>query len=318
MNTNDVASLKKLFTVSSLGLRIEDRHFYAVYRTRLLRYDGHEVSERGYGDIVSFTRLFPARDKEDARVVAPRHFDLFNPTFNYLNRDKIEKVEHSICRISECLPPNYDNENFRIFQRVRYCQNHFHKVKIYKNDGLPLPESFLGFDTCSIRRIQSHLNSPSAIAYLYHPWHGACDNYEDWFRCERGTTNYQLLEKKFNNRHGTEEKKFNKTEYTNLDITEQELIRKYKRLMFLDEMQKELSCYDYFPHADLMQGRFQETNEGIVFVPKKYNHLRLAYLGREEKVLEARLKIKDLESEKRRIDSEIESLEKFIDGNKVA
>ena len=59
-------SLEKLFSVSENGFRLEDRHFYAVYKIRLLKYDGREVGERGQGNIVSFTRLYHARDEEFA------------------------------------------------------------------------------------------------------------------------------------------------------------------------------------------------------------------------------------------------------------
>ena len=310
-------SLEKLFSVSDNGFRLEDRHFYAVYKARLLKYDGREVGERGQGNIVSFTRLYPARDEEVAISKAPLYFDVSNPTFRYLDRTKIEEVKYTLVEVKEFVPPTLSEEKFRVFNRQEYSRNHFFmRVRIFPNRGETLPESFLGFEHCLIRRIQRHIWSKHATAYLYHPWHGAGDNYTEWHRCDKGTLNYSMLEREFNKREKDEAKKFAVTEYTDLDDDEQELIRRLKRLQALDYQQYQLCSEDYFLHKDLMQGRFYNEFGDIVFAPDENNYLRHAFLGKEEKVSEARIKIQDLEYQRKTIDREIESLKKFIEENK--
>lgn len=312
-------SLEKLFSESENGFRLENRHFYAVYKTRLLRYDGHDVGERGHGNIVSFTRLFTAKDEEDAKVVARTYFDLSNPTFRHLDRTKIEEVRHTLVEVKEFVPPTLSEEKFRVFNRQKYS-NHRHfmmdRVRISWNRGGPLPESFHGFEHCLIRRIQRHIWSVHASAYLYHPWHGAGDTYTEWHRCDKGTGNYSMLEREFNKRETDEAKKFAVTEYTDLDNDEQELIRRLKRLQALDNKQWELCSEDYFLHKDKMQGRFYNEFGNIVFVPDEDNYLRLAFLGRDEKVSEAKIKIQDLEYQRKTIDREIKRLKKFIEEEK--
>jgi len=310
-------SLEKLFSVSDHGFRLENRHFYAVYKTRLLKYDGREVGERGQGNIVSFTRLYPARDEEFAISKAPLYFDVSNPTFGRLDRTKIEEVKHTLVEVKEFVPPTLSEEKFRVFNRQEYSRNHFFmRVRIFPNRGEPLPESFHGFEHCLIRRIQRHIWSKHATAYLYHPWHGAGDNYTEWHRCDKGTGNYSMLEREFNKRETDEAKKFAVTEYTDLDDDEQELIRRLKRLQVLDNQLCELCSEDYFLHKDLMQGRFYKEFGDIVFSPDENNYLRRAFLGRDEKVSEARIKIQDLEYRRKTIDREIESLKKFIEEEK--
>ena len=310
-------SLEKLFSISENGFRLEDRHFYAVYKTRLLKYDGREVGERGQGNIVSFTRLYPARDEEVAMSKAPLYFDVSNPTFRYLDRTKIEEVKYTLVEVKEFVPPTLSEEKFRVFNRQEYSSNRFFmRVRISYNRGEPLPESFLGFENCLIRRVQRHIWSVHATAYLYHPWHGAGDTYTEWHRCDKGTGNYSMLEREFNKRETDEAKKFAVTEYTDLDDDEQELIRRLKRLQALDNQQYQLCSEDYFLHKDLMQGKFYKEFGNIVFAPDEDNYLRRAFLGRDEKVSEARIKIQDLEYQRKTIDREIESLKKFIEENK--
>jgi len=312
-------SLEKLFSVSDHGFRLENRHFYAVYKTRLLKYDGREVGERGQGNIVSFTRLYPARDEKFAISKAPLYFDVSNPTFRHLDRTKIEEVKHTLVEVKEFVPPTFSEETFRVFNRQKYSNNrHFmmDRVRMSWNRGGPLPESFLGFEHCLIRRIQRHIWSVHATAYLYHPWHGAGDSYTEWHRCDKGTGNYSMLEREFNKRETTEAKKFAVTEYTDLDNDEQELIRRLKRLQALDYQEYQLRDEDYFLHKDLMQGKFYNEFGNIVFVPDENNYLRRAFLGRDEKVSEARIKIQDLEYQRKTIDREIESLKKFIEEEK--
>ena len=307
-------SLEKLFSVSENGFRLEDRHFYAVYKARLLKYDGREVGERGQGNIVSFTRLYPARDEEVAISKAPLYFDVSNPTFMYLDRTKIEEVKYTLVEVKEFVPPTFSAEKFRVFNRKEYSSNRFFmRVRVFLNRGEPLPESFHGFEHCLIRRIQRHIWSVHATAYLYHPWHGAGDTYTEWHRCNKGTGNYSMLEREFNKRETDEAKKFAVTEYTDLDDDEQELIRRLKRLQALDYQQYQLCSEDYFLHKDLKQGRFYNEFGNIVFVPYEDNYLRRAFLGREEKVSEARIKIQDLEYQRKTIDREIASLKKFIE-----
>ena len=312
-------SLEKLFSVSENGFRLEDRHFYAVYKIRLLKYDGREVGERGQGNIVSFTRLYHARDEEFAIRKAPLYFDVSNPTFRSLDRTKIEEVKYTLVEVKEFVPPTLSDEKFRVFNRQKYS-NHRHlmmdRVRISCNRGEPLPESFHGFEHCLIRRIQRHIWSKHATAYLYRPWHGAGNPYMEWHRCDKGTLNYLMLEREFNKRETNEAKKFAVTEYTDLDDDEHELIRRLKRLQALDYKQYELCSDDHFLHKDMMQGRFFNRFGNIVFFPDEYNHLRRTFLGRDEKVSEARIKIQDLECQRKNIDREIESLKKFIEGDK--
>ncbi len=312
-------SLEKLFSVSENGFRLENRHFYAAYKTRLLKYDGREVGERGQGNIVSFTRLYPARDEEFAVSKAPLYFDVSNPTFSRLDRTKIEEVKHTLVEVKEFVPPTFSKETFRVFNRQQYSNHRqfmMDRVRMSYNRGEPLPESFLGFEHCLIRRIQRHIWSVHATAYLYHPWHGAGDSYTEWHRCDKGTGNYSMLEREFNKRETTEAKKFAVTEYTDLDNDEQELIRRLKRLQALDYQEYQLRDEDYFLHKDLMQGKFYKEFGNIVFVPDENNYLRRAFLGRDEKVSEARIKIQDLEYQRKTIDREIESLKKFIEEEK--
>lgn len=308
-------SLEKLFSESENGFRLKNRHFYAVYKTRLLKYDGREVGERGQGNIVSFTRLYPARNEEFSIWKAPLYFDVSNPTFRSLDRTKIEEVKHTLVEVKEFVPPTFSEEKFRVFNRQKYS-NHRHfmmdRVRISCNRGEPLPESFHGFEHCLIRRIQRHIWSVHATAYLYHPWQGAGDTYTEWHRCDKGTGNYSMLEREFNKRETDQAKKFAVTEYTDLDNDEQELIRRLKRLQALDNQQYELCSEDSFLHKDLKQGRFYNEFGNIVFSPDENNYLRKAFLGRDEKVSEARIKIQDLELERKMIEREIKSLERFI------
>lgn len=122
-----------------------------------------------------------------------------------------------------------------------------------------------------------------------------------------------MLEREFNKRETDEAKKFAVTEYTDLDDDEQELIRRLKRLQALDYQQYQLCDEDYFFHKDLMQGKFYSEFGNIIFFPDEDNYLRRTFLGREEKVSEARIKIQDLEYQRKTIDREIESLKKFIE-----
>ena len=308
-------TLEKLFNESEYGFRLENRHFYAIYKTRLLKYDGRDVGERGYGNIVSVTRLFPARSEEFAMSKAPLYFDVSNPTFRKLNRCKIEKVKHTLIEVKEYVPPTFKKENFRSFNKQEYSGNtHFSldRCIIYPNRGEELPESFLGFHNCLIRRIQPSLLSKKATAYLYHPWHGARDSYTDWHRCDKGTGNYQMLEREFNKRETDEAKKFSVTEYTNLNQEEQELIRRLKKLQALDEQFKELCSDDTITYRNLLQGDFFENFGEVIFIPKENSYFRQSYLGREEKVSEAKITIQDLELERKMIEREIKRLERFI------
>ena len=310
-------SLEKLFNVSSHGFRLEDRHFYAVYKTRLLRYDGHDVGERGRGNIVSFTRLFTAKDEEDAKVVARTYFDLSNPTFSTLNRTKVEMAENILLEMKEYVPPTFSKENFRKFNKLEHSSTGYllRYCKVYKQEDDSLPYSFHGFETCSITRSQRHLNSSRAIAYYYHPWHGAGDIYDDWYRYDNTSGHYTRLENEFNKRYNTEAKKFAHTEYTSLNKDEQELIRRLKRLESLDNQFHELIDEETFLRRDLMQGRFFNQYGELVFKPDEFNYLRKAFLGREDKVSEARIKIQELEIERNMIEREIKHLQKFIDGD---
>ena len=311
------ASLEKLFTTSECGFHLEDRHFYAIYKTRLLKYDGRAVSDRGRGNIISVTELFAAKDEDDAKLVAQNHFNVYNPTFRQLNQTKIEEVEHILVELKEYIPPTFSDENFRSFNKQKYSDDrHFlmHRIIIHQNRGEPLPASFLGFQNCLIRRIQPHILSRHATAYLYHPWHGAGDSYTDWHRCAKGTGNYSKLEQEFNIRKTDEAKRFSVTEYTDLDYEEQELIRKLKRLQALDRQQFELCNDDTFLHRDLMQGRFFNEFGDVIFIPDETNCLRLSFLAHEDKVSEAKVKKKQLEYKRASIEKEISSLQKFIEG----
>lgn len=310
-------SLEKLFNVSSHGFRLEDRHFYAVYKTRLLKYDGQDVGERGHGNIVSFTRLFTAKDEEDAKSVATMYFDLSNPTFSTLNRTKVERSENFLLEIKEYVPPTFSKENFRKFNKLEHSPTGYllRYCKVYKQEDDSLPASFHGFEHCSMMRSQRHLNSSSATAYYYHPWHGAGDIYDDWYRYDKTSRHYTRLENEFNKRFNTEAKKFARTEYTSLNKEEQELIRRYKRLESIDNQFHELIDDETFLRRDLMQGRFFNQYGELVFEPDEYNYLRQVFLGREDKVSEARIKIQELEIKRNMIEHEIMRLQKFIDGD---
>ena len=306
-------TLEKLFTESSHGFHLENRHFYAIYKTRLLKYDGRNVGERGFGNIVSFTRLYPARDEELAISKAPLYFDVSNPTFRRLDRTKIEEVKYTLVEVKEFVPPTFSEEKFRVFNREEYSSNCFFKrIRIFLNRGEPLPESFLGFEHCLIRRVQRHIWSKHATAYLYHPWHGAGDNYTDWHRCNKGTYYYSMLEREFNKRQTDEAKKFSVTEYTNLNQEEQELIRRLKKLQALDEQFKELCSDDTITYRNLLQGDFFKKFGEVIFIPNENSLLRQSYLGREEKVSEAKIKIQNLELERMLIERKIKNLERFI------
>lgn len=214
---------------------LSKKYFVAVYRTRLLKYDGQIVPPLNQGNIVSRTCVFEADDEKDAKQRAPALFNVSNYAFDSLNCRKME-VEHELLNVFELTIPNIDEAELKHINKnvngLYFCQRV--KVVTISNDDSEIPKSFHGFYSGSIRRKMPHFDSQHKdISYLYHPWHGAGDGYTDWFEYKYGNPVWKKMEMFFNSRNKNNENRFYSTEYTSLRKNELVKVKKLKQLDWL-------------------------------------------------------------------------------------
>jgi hypothetical protein len=313
---------KEFFSKSEYGFRLEDRHFVAVFKTRLLKYKDYVVPEHNCGNIVSYTGIFAAVDKADAEQKALSHFHCWNPTFSPLKRECM-KVEHTLIEVKEIIPPEPKGD-FRHIHQLIYSPaswwSHLH-IKVHALKELPMPEpvsEFLDTKTFWIRRIQKHLDSKTAEAYLCHPWGGAGDNGADWWHIPKGDRQFEKMAELFVAHHRFFSNQFEHTEYTDLSVSEQELVKNRLKLDSLDKQHAHYSGQDEFAKHDLAQGRYfvQKTYSGeitdILFREDESNWLRHCYIKGNDRKIELRKKLQDLERQRSLLNSEIKNVKKSL------
>ena len=133
------------FTKSDNGFKTEDRHFVAIFKTRLLKYKDYIVSEHGGGNIISFTKVFAALDTADAKQKALLHFHCWNPTFSPLKRECM-KVEHTLIEVQEIIPPEPSGD-FRHIHKFTHSSAPWFtlsSIKIHNPKEEPIPKPFMG------------------------------------------------------------------------------------------------------------------------------------------------------------------------------
>lgn len=310
---------KDFFTKSYNGFKIEDRHFVAVFKTRLLKYKDYVVPEHGWGNIVSHTGIFAAVDKADAEQKALSHFHCWNPTFSPLKRECM-KVEHTLIEVQEIIPPE-PNGDFRHIHQLLYSPIYWWShvpIRVHALEELPMPEPFPDKEFLWIRRIQKHLDSKTADAYLCHPWGGAGDNGADWWRIPKGDRQFKQMAEFFLADHQFFKERFDRTEYTDLSVSEQELVKNRLKLDFIDKQHTHYSGGDDLAQQSLTQGRYfvQKTYFGeitdILFQEDENNRLRYRYIKGNDRKIELRKKLQDLKQQRSLLNSEIECVRKSL------
>lgn len=255
-----IEKFEDLFRVSASGGFTLDKNYYkAIYKTKVLKYRGNPLPESDQGNIISQTVMFDADSDEDAEKTAVEYFGLSNPSFNPLKREFME-VQHELLELIPMKPPEgkpgmYKHVNKMeeglSWKPVNIITHKDHKIKypIY-------PDGFLG--GYRIRRVMPHFKcDKKRVRYLYHPWHGAGDDYTEWHQYGFGHPAWWAMYHNFDRLHPTEVDKFRETEYTNLNSEEQELYKKYVQLCFLDR------CYfEDGPEETYLR------HQGRYFVPK--------------------------------------------------
>lgn len=310
---------KDFFAKSSYGLKLEDRHFVAVFKTRLLKYKDYIVPENGWGNIVSFTRVFAALDKADAERKALSHFHCWNPTFSPLRRECM-KVEHALIEVQEIIPPEPKGDFRHIHKFTHSPMDWFahSSIVVHNPKEEPIPKPFMGEKAFLILRIQKHLDSEIADAYLCHPRGGASDNGIDWWRIENGNWRFGMMAELFVADHRFFSNQFELTEYTSLSVTEQKLVKNKLKLNYLDHQLAYYLGWDEFGQRDLQQGRYFVKKSGkgeiedILFQEDESNWLRHRYIKGEDRKIELRKKLQELELQKNMANSEIKRIEKAL------
>ena len=227
---------------------LSKKYFFAIYRTRLLKYDAQIVQPLNQGNIVSHTCIFKADNKKDAKLRASALFNVDNYAFDFLNRRKMT-VEHELLKVFEVTVPDIDDAELKHINKningLYFCQRV--KVVTVSDDDSKIPKSFLGFETGSIRRKMPHFDSSHKdISYLYHPWHGARDGYTDWFEYKYGNPIYKKMEHFFNSRNRVSEERFYSTEYTSLRKAERLKVKRLKQLDWLSSYDSDFEAnFDY-------------------------------------------------------------------------
>ncbi len=238
-------------------------YFYAIYKTRLMKYDGNVVPAKDRGNIVTRTYAFEAASKEDAKLKAPSMFNTSNYSFNPLVRSKMQ-VEHELLDIAEVSLPDVDASKLGHVNEDKdglfFCQHV--KVVLMPDSDSTVPDSFLGFKQGSIRRKMPHFDSPDEdVSYLYHPWHGAGDGYVDWFEYKHTNLVWKKMDAFFTESHKTDEDRFYSTEYTSLRKPEREKVKKLEQL-------KHLSSYIH-GFGDMFDRIWRDMNDqGHYFICK--------------------------------------------------
>lgn len=293
---------------------LDKRYFKAVYKTNVLEYDGVPVDELNWGNIISYTKMFSAKTPEHAKQISSTLFNLSNSSFYPLKRN-LMKVKHELLEIKEIKIPSFSNKKFKHVNQFVNNDIMCWKMNLQKHttNSPSLPESFLGFNTCSVYRKMPHFNSDKkTVKFLYHPWHGAGDGFRDWYEVSSESSFWNLLEEQFNSKFQTEEEKFSNTEYTNLDSDEQEVYKKIKQLDFLDNQ----NCYDN--DDDIMtrhQGHFCIHYGQLYFIENEnpfYSGIRFHYKSKreeqvrlEEELKDAKRKVESLENKLNLLNSKV-------------
>ena len=310
---------EEFFSKSEHGFRLEDRHFIAVFKTRLLKYKDFVVSESGYGNVVSFTKVFAALDKADAEQKAFSHFHCWNPTFSPLERECME-VEHTLIEVKEIIPPE-PNGDFRHVHKFTHSPANWFShssIVVHNPKEEPIPTPFMGENAFWIRRIQKHLDSRIADAYLCHPRGGSSDTGIDWWRIEKGDRQFGKMAKLFVADHRFLSNQFKHTKYTSLSVTEQKLVKNKLKLDYLEDSLAYYCGWDDLGGRMLLQGRFfvQETYTGeitdVLFREDEYNWLRHTYVEGDDRMIELRKKLQELELQKNMVNSEIKRIKKAL------
>ena len=245
---------------------LSKRYFYATYKTCLMKYDGNAIPPKDRGNIISRTYAFEATNREDAKHKASSMFNIYNLSFNPLDRTKME-VEHELLNMTEVSLPDVDASKLKHINENKdglyFCQ-HVIVVRM-PDDNCTIPDSFLGFEQGSIRRKMPHFDSPNKdVSYLYHPWHGAGDGYTDWFEYRHTNCFWEKMKDFFDTVNKTDEDRFYSTEYTSLRKHEREKVKKLEQL-------KHLSSYIH-GFGDYSELTWRELNsQGHYFIRKYYN-----------------------------------------------
>ena len=312
---SEPTAFDRLFTVSSRGFTLDKKYFHAVYKTRVLKYKGKALHERDWGNIVSITDFFSAEDISDAKVKALSLFNLNNPSFNPLDRKYIQ-AEYELLTVRPITPPSFKDKDFSKIHTVESGSGHYWHVraKVKENCKDRLPESFLGINTCTVRRRMPHFHSEAGeIAYLYHPWHGAGDTDADWFVYQYGSPYWETLNRLFYEQtKGNELTRFEYTEYTDLSEEEQEKVRCFKKLEFLDNSSIEYLDYSgSFRGRDLIQGKYildHQGNNPHFYECGGFNHLRFRYETNRERIVKLEDELSRLEIKVKVVKEELDAL----------
>ena len=91
---------------------LDKKYFYAIYKTKLLKYKGLDIPPKDYGNIIDITYAFEAKDIDDAKKKAPALFNTNNVAFNSLVKSLME-VKHELLEIKEVRIPNIDITKLR-------------------------------------------------------------------------------------------------------------------------------------------------------------------------------------------------------------
>lgn len=320
MRTTSGLQFDNLFKVSRHGLTLDKNYYQAFYKTRVLKYKGRPLEEINWGNIISVTPIFDAANNEEALAKCGRYFNLMNPSFDPLDRKFVE-AEHELLKVEAIKAPTFADADYSRFNTLNDASAGYLRKEsnVKENCDGALPESFLGLANCSIRQRKPHFRSSDRqTVFLYHPWHGAGDTYTDWYAYPYGREAWHTLKGIFEERCQKEKERweFEHTEYTHLGKREQECIRKYKQLNWLD---KRYECY--WDSCSLMgqavdrQGyyKIQKDSNGSEKTPifvetNAYNILRMTFRTKRERYLNLKRRLEKVEREAKYLQDEIRLL----------
>lgn len=292
---------------------LSKKYFHAVYKTKLLKYKGFDIPPKDYGNIISMTYAFEAKDIDDAKAKAPDLFNIHNAAFKSLIHSSME-VKHELLEIKEVQIPNIDTRNLRSITNNWKNEGRF--ITRMRNNDSSVPRSFLGFDNGDIIRKMPHFDSPRKdITYLYHPWQGASDNFTDWFEYSYRNQVWKIMDEFFNQRRKTDKDKFNYTQYTDLKRKHCLKVKELRKLEYLLSHVK-----GYGPDSQVIydninnQGyyymqRFVGNNYELpTFIEIESNYWRMAYKTNVEKRIELETQISQLQNKLDLLKEELTSI----------
>ena len=225
-----------------------------------------------------------------------------------------------VVEIQEIIPPE-PNGDFRHIHKFTHSPvNWFHhsSIEVHNPKEEPIPKPFMGENAFWVLRIQKHLDSRIADAYLCHPRGGSSDNGVDWWRIEKGDWQFGMMAKLFVAHHRFFSNQFEHTEYTSLSVTEQRLVKNKLKLDYLDNNLAHYLGWDDLGNRNLRQGRYfvQKTYTGeitdVLFQEDESNWLRHSYIKGNDRMIELRKKICELEIQRRLVNSEINRIKKSL------